>query len=492
MPKEKDVYEIAARRGIFFRAFSIYNELSGFYDFGPIGTRMRANIQNLWRDLFIKKTGAYEIDTTIVVSEPVLTASGHLATFTDPITYCEVCNTPYRADKLVEEYFEKHNMHDKASAVKKENIEELDKQIHSLDIRCEKCGNKKFSKVEKFNLVFKTQVGPTSKEPAYLRPETAQGIFVDFYLLYQTHGIKLPALIGQAGKSFRNEISPRQQLVRMREFNQMELELFFDPEAQEEKEIGIYRLDEVVKEPVNFLKAGSDEVVSVPLEELIAEKHVPNRYFALELFIEKRLIEKLGIKEYRFRELEKEELPHYSKGNVDLEVKTSYGYIEVAGNAYRSNYDLSQHSKLSGKELSISVGGADGKKIIPSVVEASMGLDRLFLAMLESTYQKGEDRGWAWLKLDETIAPYSYAVFPLQKDEKLISKAKEAYRLLLEKGVECYYSDTGSIGKRYAKADEIGVPYCITIDYQTLDDDTVTIRNRDTTQQERKQIAELI
>jgi len=340
--------------------------------------------------------------------------------------------------------------------------------------------------------VFKTQVGPTSKEPAYLRPETAQGIFVDFYLLYQTHGIKLPVLIGQAGKSFRNEISPRQQLVRMREFNQMELELFFDPEAEEEKEIGIYRLDEVVKEPVNFSKAGSDEVVSVPLEELIAEKHVPNRYFALELFIEKRIIEKLGIKEYRFRELEKEELPHYSKGNVDLEVKTSYGYIEVAGNAYRSNYDLSQHSKLSGKELSISVGNADAKKIIPSVVEASMGLDRLFLAMLESTYQKGEDRGWAWLKLDETLAPYSYAVFPLQKDEKLISKAKEAYRLLLEKGVECYYSDTGSIGKRYAKADEIGVPYCITIDYQTLDDDTVTIRNRNTTQQERKQIAELI
>lgn len=484
----QSVYDIIARRGIFFRSFGIYNELSGFYDFGPIGARIKRHIQDQWRDIFIIKTGAYEVDTSLVVSEPVLTASGHLATFTDPITYCQVCGTPYRADKLIEEYFEKHGMEEEASKVKKENIEELQKQLEKLDIRCEKCGNKKFSKIEKFNLVFKTEVGPTGKEHAYLRPETAQGIFVDFFNIYQAYSPKFPVLIGQAGKSFRNEISPRQQLIRQREFGQMELELFFDPNGEEAKEIGIYEIDSILDEKISFIRAGKEEVESRSLRELLNEKLIPHVYFAFLLFLEKRLLEQAGVADYRFRQLEPEELPHYSKGNVDLEAKTSYGYVEIAGNAYRSDFDLSQHAKLSGKDLSVNYLG---KKVLPHVVEASVGLDRLFLAVLEQSYQKGEDRGWAWLKLNAQVAPYAYAVFPLQKDDKLLAKAKEAYKYLLEKGVECYYSETGSIGKRYAKADEIGVPYCITIDYQTLEDDTVTIRSRDTTSQIRKHIYEI-
>ncbi|MGC8628959.1 MAG: glycine--tRNA ligase [Candidatus Micrarchaeia archaeon] len=479
------VYEIVARRGVFFRAFGIYNELSGFYDFGPIGARIRNNMKELWRDIFVRKTGAYELSTSIVLSEPVLTASGHLATFTDPITYCEVCGTPYRADKLIEEYLEKHGMQDKAKLVKKENIEELEKQLRSLDIRCEKCGNKKFSKIEKFNLVFKTQVGPTGKEAAYLRPETAQGIFVDFYNIYKTHSPKLPLLMCQEGKSFRNEISPRQQLIRQREFEQMETELFFDPGAEMQNEIGIYQVNEMLKESISFVKAGDEEAENVPLKELLAEGRIPNAYFAFLLGLEKRFMEQLGITEYRFRQLEPEELPHYSKGNVDLEAKTSYGFVEVAGNAYRTDFDLRQHARLSGKEMSINI---NNRQIVPHVVEASLGLDRLFMAMLESSYRKGEDRGWAWLNINEKLAPYKYAVLPLQKDEKLIKKAKEAYKQLLEKGVDCYYAETGSIGKRYAKADEIGVPYCITIDYQSLEDDTATIRARNTTEQTRKEI----
>jgi glycyl-tRNA synthetase len=483
---QNDVYEIVARRGVFFRAFSIYNEVGGFYDFGPIGFRIRKNIEAAWRDVFVKKTGAYEVETSLIVSEPVLTASGHLSTFTDPITYCEVCGTPYRADKLIESYFEKNGMIEEASNVKKENIDELEKQLKSLPIKCEKCGNRKFSKIEKFNLVFKTQVGPTGKEPAYLRPETAQGIFVDFYSLYQAYSPKLPFLVAQAGKSFRNEISPRQQLIRQREFGQMELELFFDPEEGAAGEIGVYNLPSLLNEEINFVKAGSEEAKKESLASLLSSGLIPHTYMALLLFLEKKLIGILGIKdeEYRFRQLEPEELPHYSKGNIDLEVRTSYGFIEVAGNAYRSDYDLGQHAKLSGKDLRINV---NGKKVLPHVVEASMGLDRLLIAMLEHSWQKGEDRGWAWLKLPESIAPYRYAVFPLQKDEKLLAKAKEIYKHLLEQGVDCYYSETGSIGKRYAKADEIGVPYCVTIDYTTLEDDTVTIRNRDTTQQVRKE-----
>ncbi|MEM3241376.1 MAG: glycine--tRNA ligase, partial [Candidatus Micrarchaeaceae archaeon] len=360
----KDVYEIIARRGIFFRAFDIYNELAGFYDYGPIGTRIRKNLEQLWRKEFIIRTGAYEVETSLIVSEPVLTASGHLATFTDPITYCEVCGMPYRADKLVEAYFEKQGKQEEASNVKKENIEELEKQIKSLGIKCDNCGNKKFSKIEKFNLVFKTQVGPTGKEPAYLRPETAQGIFVDFYGIWQTYGQRLPMLIGQAGKSFRNEISPRQQLIRQREFGQMELELFFDPNSEAQERVGIYELGKLLDERINFAKAGSESVDVMSFGELLSMKLIPNKYFALILFIEKKLIGELGISDYRFRQLEPEELPHYSKGNVDLEIKTTYGYVEVAGNAYRTDYDLSQHAKLSGKDLSISTLG---KKLVPHV-----------------------------------------------------------------------------------------------------------------------------
>ncbi len=233
------------------------------------------------------------------------------------------------------------------------------------------------------------------------------------------------------------------------------------------------------------MKAGDEEAENVPLNELLAEGHIPNAYFAFLLGLEKRFMEQLGITEYRFRQLEPEELPHYSKGNVDLEAKTSYGFVEVAGNAYRTDFDLRQHARLSGKEMSINI---NNRQIMPHVVEASLGLDRLFMAMLESSYRKGEDRGWAWLNINEKLAPYKYAVLPLQKDEKLIKKAKEAYKQLLEKGVDCYYAETGSIGKRYAKADEIGVPYCITIDYQSLEDDTATIRARNTTEQTRKEI----
>ncbi|MEM3781388.1 MAG: glycine--tRNA ligase [Candidatus Micrarchaeaceae archaeon] len=488
-PSNKGVYSIISRRGIFFRAFGIYNELAGFYDYGPVGARIRKGIEKLWRKEFVTRTCAYEIETSLLVSEPVLTASGHLATFTDPITYCEVCGTPYRADKLVEAELEKHGNLDEAKNVKKESAEELEKQLKSFGIKCEKCGNKKFSKIEKFNLIFNTHVGPTGKERAYLRPETAQGIFVDFYELWHTQAQKLPMLIAQSGKSFRNEISPRQLLIRQREFCQLELELFFDPKAEEQERIGVYELPKLLGERVNFAKAGSESAESLALSELLEMRLIPNKYFALLLFIEKKLIGELGISDYRFRQLEPEELPHYSKANVDLEANTTYGYVEIAGNAYRTDYDLSQHAKLSGKDLSVGSGPAN--KLVPHVIEASMGLDRLFLAALEHAYQKGGERGWPWLKLNEEIAPYKYAVLPLQKDEKLTAKASELYIQLLEKGISCYYSEAGSIGKRYAKADEIGVPYCITIDYKTLEDNTVTIRNRDDTKQVRKDAYEI-
>ena len=484
---ESKVLNIVSRRGIFFQAFGIYKELGGFYDYGPIGVRIRRNIENAWRRLFVEMTQAIEIESTSIMPEVVFKASSHLSTFTDPMVRCKACNTPYRADKLLEEFYEKRNDTKSLDAVKKMSIEEMEKRIKEHGIRCAKCGGE-LSKVEKFNLMFQVKIGPTGDETGYLRPETAQGIFVDFRDLFKTQGMKMPALIAQVGKSYRNEISPRQQLVRMREFTQMELELFFDPE-EEAKEIGFFKIENLLDTRISFLEAGKSEAVNASLRELLEAKKIPNKYFALLLYLEERLMNEFGFdkKSYRFRELEKEELPHYSKGNVDLEVNTEYGFIEVAGNAYRTDYDLSSHARTSGVEINVV---NNGRKFVPHVVEASMGLDRMLFSILENSVAN-DGRGWDLLKLSESIAPYKYGIFPLQKDEKLIEKARELAKLLVEKGVQCYYSDSGSIGKRYAKADEIGVPYCITIDYQTIDDDTATIRDRDTAKQIRKNIGEI-
>lgn len=480
---------IVARRGIYYQAFGIYDGVAGFYDYGPIGLRIKRNLESAWRSLFVNRTGALEIETTNIVPEPVLRASGHLATFTDPIATCEVCKTPYRADKLLEDYYEKKGMEEEGKKVKKMSIEELSKRIKEHGIKCEKCGNK-LGKIEKFNLTFKTRIGAAGGEAAYLRPETAQGMFVDFLQLYKTHGLRLPVGIAQVGKAYRNEISPRQHLVRVREFTQMELEIFIDP-SDEPEEIFGYEVKKFLKEEISFVARNSSEEKQSSLEELLKRGALPNRYFAFIIYLEEKFMEELGMdkKLYRFRELESEELPHYSKGNVDLEVKTSFGYIEIAGNAYRTDYDLSQHAKESGRE--ISVLSDSGKRLVPHVVEASMGVDRPLFAILDNSVVDDDGRGWSWLRLSERIAPYRYAVFPLQKDEKLVAKAKQVYRLLQERNVGCYYSETASIGKRYARADEIGVSHCITIDYTTLEDDTVTLRDRNTTKQVRKLVGEI-
>ncbi len=485
---ESKAMSIVSRRGIFYQSFGIYKEIGGFYDYGPVGVRIRRNIENAWRRLFVDMLQAIEIESSSIMPEAVFEASGHLSTFTDPMTKCKVCNTPYRADKLLESFYEKKHDYKSMEEVKKLSLEELDRKIREHGIKCEKCGGE-LGKVEKFNLMFQLKIGPTGSETGYLRPETAQGIFVDFRDLFKTQGLKMPALIAQVGKSYRNEISPRQQLVRMREFTQMELELFFDPE-EEEKDIGFIELEKVLDTKISFIKSGEEEAIKASLKELLESKSIPNKYFALLLYLENRLMQEIGFDEkaYRFRELEKEELPHYSKGNVDLEVNTEYGFIEVAGNAYRTDYDLSSHARVSGVEITVV---NNGRKFVPHVVEASMGLDRLLFSIIENSVVSG-DREWDWLRLKESIAPYKYAVFPLQKDDKLLKKARELAKMLVEKGVSAYYSDSGSIGKRYAKADEIGVPYCITIDYQTLEDDTVTIRNRDDSKQIRKGIAELL
>ncbi len=486
---ESDAASIVDRRGIYYQAFDIYNSIGGFYDYGDIGLRIKRNIENAWRNVFVDGLSAFEIETTIVMPEIVFKASGHLSTFTDPIIKCATCNTPYRADKLLEEYYEKKGDRDDMARIRKMSKKEMEDNINENRIKCARCGGK-LTGVEDFNLMLKTHVGHKIDDVAYLRPETAQGIFVDFKNLFRIYGMKLPTVISQAGKVYRNEISPRQQLVRLREITQMETELFFDPDAKLEN-VGTVNMAAVLESKVNFHGSGEKNEHLATISQLLDEGKLPNKYFAMLIYLESKLMEKIGISQdrYKFREIEKEELPHYSLGNVDLEIRTGYGYIEVAGNAYRTDYDLSQHAKTSGSDISVV---NDGRKVVPHVVEASVGEDRLVLALLDSNVQNGEDRGWKWLKLNENVAPYRFAVFPLQKDQELIEKARSIHKMLVEKRVSSYYSESGSIGKRYARADEIGVPFAITCDFDTLKDDTVTIRDRDTTKQIRKHIGEIL
>ncbi len=487
--KESRASSIVERRGIYYAAFDIYSGVSGFYDYGPIGLRIKRNIENLWREIFIEWLGALEVDTTTIVPEAVLQASGHVATFTDPISKCKKCKTSYRVDKLLEEFYENSNDKEALAELKKLDKKGMQKKLLEHGLKCQKCGGE-LSDIEDFHLMFKLQIGQEKENIGYLRPETAQGIFVDFKNLSKIYGLKLPFAIAQAGKAYRNEISPRQQLVRVREFTQMETEIFFDPD-EEQSSFNDLKIESMLDSKVNFAPSEGEEKLYT-IKELLEKKYIPNKLFAMCIYSELKLLEHLGIADkniYVFRQLQKEELPHYSKGNVDLEIKTIYGNIEVSGIAYRTDYDLSQHAKLSGKDISISL---NGKKVVPHVVEASIGLDRLILSVLDNSVQEGSERGWEWLKLTEEVSPYKYAVLPLQNDEDLYKKAQEVLALLKEKKVSAYIAKSGSIGKRYARADEIGVPLAITCDYDTLKDNTVTIRNRDTTEQVRKKITEIL
>ncbi len=486
--EEKDASNIIARRGIYFQAFDIYGQVAGFYDYGPIGLRIKRNFEALWRRSFGDRLWAYEVETTNIMPEPVFKASGHLTSFTDPVATCTSCKTAHRADKLIEEFYEKKGDTAAAGKVEKMSNAELEKELKADGIKCPRCGKQTWSKIETFNLLFKTSAGASSSAiPMYLRPETPQGIFIDFKNLYRWYSMKLPAAVTQAGKAYRNEISPRQQLVRLRELSQMDVELFFDPDDKDGFP-GDVDEKEALNTKIPVLRKGKEKEETVTIGSLLKDGTIPNKQFAFLLHLEQRFVEAVGFPEGKYRYRHVEVTPHYSKCNFDLEVKTSYGYIELSGLAYRTDYDLSSHAKLSGQDLSVLNGD---KKVLAHVVELSIGMDRPLFAILDTAFEQGADRGWPWLRLSEALAPYKYGVFPLQKDDKLVAKAKEVMGQLSRLRIPAYYSETASIGKRYARADEIGVPYGITVDFQTLEDGTVTVRSRDDTKQVRKKIGEL-
>jgi len=480
MATYEDIVNLALRRSLFYPASEIYaNAPAGMYDYGPFGATIRRKIVEQWRKHLVQKEDFLEIDGALIMPEDVFKASGHLTNFNDPVTQCKKCNVIHRADKLLEE---------KTKQPYKEAmpLAELTAAIRKHKLTCPNCKGELLD-VRQFNMMVKADVGVSAKTSCYLRPETCQTIFADWARMVKTMRVKLPKGVSQAGKVFRNEISPRQTLIRQVEFSQIESEIFFNPEHINEHE----RWDDVKHYKLQIMRAGKNTTEPITAEKLLSEKIVSGKIIAYYLARTQQLFEKLGlpIEKMRFRELDGTERAFYAKEAFDFEVETSLGWLELAANNYRTDYDLKGHQEGSKKDLTFAT--EDGKKFLPHIWEISIGLDRTFYAILELTYRENKEKERTWLSLPPSLAPLHAGIFPLLSNKpELVSKAREVYDSLRD----CYellFDESGSIGKRYARLDEIGVPYCITIDFDSLTKNDVTIRARDNGTQKRVPIPEL-
>jgi glycyl-tRNA synthetase len=468
-----EVNRLALQKGFFFKTAESYpNSPAGFFDYGPLGVSLRNNFVDLWRRAIVRRDGMLEVDGALILPRPVFEASGHLESFTDPLVRCSKCGSVYRPDKLLEEKTKK-------PVPEKLSDSEYDSKMEEAGIKCLKCGSR-LTGTSRFNMMFKVGVGPAGEE-AYLRPETCQSIFVDFPLLFKTQRVKLPVGVAQVGRSFRNEIAPRQGLIRLRELNQAEVEVFFDPGKADDP-----RFDASQSEELTFTKPDGTTATTA-VSAAIAKGLVPSRLVGHYLALVARFYRLAGIPEskVRFRILSDEDRAFYSKAAYDLEVSLSIGWVELVACNYRSDYDLSRHSKVSGAEFKVE---SDGVKVLPHIFELSMGIDRSIYAVLETSMKLEGDR--RSLSLKPFLAPFKAGVFPLVNKDGLQEEARRIFDELAE-DFEVFYDESGSIGRRYARADEVGVPTCITIDYDTLKDRTVTMRDRDSRQQDRVQVHQL-
>ena len=443
------IVALCKNRGYVYPGSEIYGGLANTWDYGPLGVELKNNVKKAWMKKFVQENkNNVGLDSAILMNPKTWEASGHLSSFSDPLIDCKECKTRHRADKLIEEWMHEHNCDEVVDGWSDEKMIEYMKENH---IACPNCGKENFTDIRKFNLMFKTFQGVTEDSTAtiYLRPETAQGIFVNFKNVLRTTRKKLPMGIAQIGKSFRNEITPGNFTFRTREFEQMELEFFCKP--------------------------GTD------LEWWKYWKEYCKQ-FLLDL----------GMKEenIRLRDHSPEELVFYSKATTDIEFAFPFGWGELWGIADRTDYDLSQHMKFSNEDMTY-LDPETNEKYVPYCIEPSVGCDRVTLAFLCNSYDEeevGDGDVRTVLHLHPALAPYKVAVLPLSK--KLSEKANEVYDMLSKKFM-CDYDEAGSIGKRYRREDEIGTPYCVTIDFDTLEDNQVTIRDRDTMEQVRISIDEL-
>ncbi len=425
--KMEAIVSLAKRRGFIYPGSDVYGGLSGTWDYGPLGVKLKRNIMNLWWQFFVDgRDDMYGVDAAILMNQKVWQASGHVDTFTDPLVECSNCHTRHRADKL------------------------------DNPNKCPACGKEStFGEPKQFNMMFKTSVGPVADESSvsYLRPETAQGIFTNYKNVIDTFYPDLPFGIAQQGKAFRNEISPRDFIFRSREFEQMEIEYFVEPDKWQES-----------------------------FKALLASTH--------------EFLDMLGLPKANVHELEVDasDRAHYSQRTIDIEFDFPIGREELLGLAYRTDFDLKNIQDVSGKSMEYTIKGTN-TKFVPHVIEPSFGVERALMAVLTSAYTEDEVAGEKRIvmKFPEHLAPVKYAVSPLLKNKpELVEKAKEVYRALKKKHGNVMWDDNGNIGKRYRRQDEIGTPHCVVVDFETLEDGTVTIRDRDTTEQKRLTISELV
>ena len=567
---EKDIYEkimdLAKRRGYLWSSFEIYGGIAGFVDYGPLGCLLKNNIISKFREQFIVKEGFYEIESPTVTPYEVLKASGHVDNFTDPIVECKNCLESFRADHLIEEFVDVDT--------EGKTLKELEELIRKYNIRCPKCGGE-LGEVKKFNLMFVTSIGPGGKRTGYMRPETAQGIFIQFKRLAQFFRNKLPFGVVQIGKSYRNEISPRQGVIRLREFTQAEIEYFVHPERKEHEKFDLVK-DEIVPllpadRQMDENLSEEEKIIKISIGKAVEKGIIRHQTIAYFIALTKRFLENIGIDKdkIRFRQHLPNEMAHYAIDCWDAEIYTErFGWIECVGIADRTDYDLRSHSYHSGVELSIFVEFDEekeietyeinlnykvvgrifkkdtkvieeyinnlsekekeefvkniekdgkvvikinekefeilkdyveikkvkkvikGEKVIPHVIEPSFGIDRITYCLLEHSYREEDDR--VYLDLKPSISPIKAYVLPLVNKEDMPKIAMEIKEKLRDNGIISEYDDSGAIGRRYMRADEIGVPFCITVDGQTLEDRTVTVRERNTREQIRVRIDDLV
>ena len=443
--KMEDIISLCKRRGFIYQGSDVYGGLSGTWDYGPLGVQLKRNIMNLrWRRFVDERDDMYGVDAAILMNQKDWQASGHVDTFVDPLCEDTVNHRRYRTD---------HILKDNGVDADGMTMEQMDAVVAEKGIKSPD-GNP-LSKSRTFNMMFKTHVGATESEDSisYLRPETAQGIFTNFKNVVDSFYPNLPFGIAQQGKAFRNEIAPRDFVFRSREFEQMEIEYFVDPEHWQEA-----------------------------FDELLAATHA--------------FLAELGLKPEHIHELDvpAEDRAHYSKKTIDIEYDYPIGCEELMGIAYRTDFDLMNIQRVSGKSMEYTVKGMN-TKFVPHVIEPSFGVERALMAVLASSYREDEQNGEkrVYLALPEHLAPVKFAVSPLLKNKpELVEKARDVYVTLAKANPgRVMWDDNGNIGKRYRRQDEIGTPHCVVIDFQTLEDGTVTVRERDTTEQRRVNVAEL-
>ena len=471
----EDLMKLALERGFYFPSCEVYSDAqAGFWEYGPAGVSLKNKFLELWRRELVRRDRMLEIDGSQIMSQSVFEASGHLTSFADPIVKCKKCNSTFRADKLIAETV---NVEIPESA----GLEEFDKVISEKSVKCPKCSGD-FENTRKFNMMFKVGIGPEDI-PAYLRPETCQSIFVDFPRLFKTMRGKLPLGIAQIGKSFRNEIAPRQSLLRLREFYQAEIEVFCNPEKLNELE----RFSDVQNTEIQIQI--DDKLQKMTCKEAVESGKIPNKFVAYYLGILTEFYGKTGIdlSKSRFRKLGEKEKAFYAEVAFDFEVETSIGWLELVACNYRSDYDLTSHSKKSKEKFEVM---DDDKKVLPHVFEISMGIDRSLYSILEHSLRDDKANERIVLSLKPYLSPIHVGILSLVKKDGLKEKTDEVFASFKTK-YDAFLDHSGAIGRRYRRLDEIGAPLAITIDHQTLEDETVTVRKRDSMEQQRIKISEI-